>query len=51
MFHGYAAALVHGSGLRRIMVVKPRSGVATHEVSETELVQVREIPIPDSQLA
>jgi hypothetical protein len=45
------AALVHGSGIRCIMVVKPRSGVATDEVSQTEPVHVRELPIPDSQLA
>ena len=29
----------------------PRPGVTTHQVPETESVQVREIPIPDSQLA
>ncbi len=40
-------ALVHGSGFRCIMVVKPRSGVGTDEVSETQPVQVRKIPIPD----
>jgi hypothetical protein len=46
------AALVHGSGLCDMMVVLgPRPGVATHEVPEAESVEVREVPIPDSQLA
>ncbi len=37
-------ALVHGSVLRRIIVVMLPSGVATDEVSETEPVPVREVP-------
>ncbi len=43
-------ALVHGSRFRRIIVVKPRSGVATDAVSETEPVRVREIPLPDIRI-
>jgi hypothetical protein len=50
-YHMLGEALVHGSGFEHIMVVKSRSGVATDEVSETEPIQVRESPIPDSQLA
>jgi hypothetical protein len=46
-----AMALVHGSGFRRIMVVKFRSGVTPDEVSETQPVQVREIPEPVSPRA
>ncbi len=37
-------ALVHGSVLRRIIVVMLPSGVGTDAVSETQPVQVREIP-------
>jgi len=44
-------ALVHGSGFRCIMVVNPRARVATDELSQAEPVQVREIALPDSQLA
>jgi hypothetical protein len=50
MDRGLGTALVHGSGFRCIIEAMPRSGVATDEVPETEPVQVREIPVPDSQL-
>lgn len=46
-----AAALVRGSGFRRIMVVKPRAGVATDEVPKPPPAKIRQIPLPDSQLA
>ena len=37
-------ALVHGSGFRRIMVVKHGAGVTANEVSEADPVQAREVP-------
>ncbi len=44
-------ALVQGSGLRRtMMVIRPRRGVTTDEVSETQPVQVREVPVLGSEL-
>ena len=38
---------MHGSGFRHMMVViRARPGVTTHEVSEAQPVQVREVTIP-----
>ena len=44
------SALVHGSGFRCIIEATSLIGVASDEVPETQPVQVREMPVQDSQL-
>jgi hypothetical protein len=45
-------ALVHGSGPDCILkVLQLQAGVIVDAISEAESVQVRKVPIPDSQLA